>query len=143
MTTRKTVVLLGALGTLGFAFGCAGPKEASKDVTAAIPGVSQHRDGVITGVQGDNIAVADANNPNEPVAWFHVDADTKIERAGQRVALNQLSEGTAVRVSFEPATGAEKTSKIEVLTGAEAQQLEQKLQGKSESPPPPPPSQYP
>lgn len=139
MTTRKTVVLLGALGTLGFTFGCAGTKEAGKDVGAAIPGVYQHRDGVITGVQGNNVAVADANNPNEPVAWFHVAADTKIERSGQRVELSQLSEGTAVRVSFEPATGAEKTSKIEVLTGDQAQQVEQKLKGKHETTPPPPP----
>lgn len=138
MRPRKTVVLLGALGALGFGFGCAGTKEAGKDVGAAVPGVYQHRDGLVTKVQGNNVAVADANNPNEPVAWFNVGADTKIEREGQRMELSQLSEGTAVRVSFEPATGAEKTSKIEVLTGDKAQELEQKLQGQQETPPPPP-----
>jgi hypothetical protein len=140
MRPRRTVVLLGALGALGFGFGCAGTKEAGKDVSAAVPGVYQHRDGLVTKVEGNNVAVADANNPNEPVAWFNVGADTKIEREGQRVELSQLSEGTAVRVSFEPATGAEKTSKIEVLTGDKAQEMEQKLQGQHQTTPPPPPS---
>ncbi|QSQ23592.1 hypothetical protein JY651_00985 [Pyxidicoccus parkwayensis] len=139
MMMRKTVMLLGALGALGLGMGCAGTKEAGKDVSAAIPGVYQHRDGVITQVHGNNIAVADANNLNEPVAWFNINANTKIERDGKRVELSQLSEGTAVRVSFEPATGAEKTSKIEVLSGDQAQQLEQKLQGHHETTPPPPP----
>ncbi|MCY1020078.1 hypothetical protein [Pyxidicoccus sp. MSG2] len=140
MKSRKTVVLLSALGALGFGFGCAGAKEAGKDVGAAVPGVYQHRDGLVTKVEGNNVAVADANNPKEPVAWFNVGANTKIEREGQRMDLSQLSEGTAVRVSFEPATGAEKTSKIEVLTGDKAQELEQKLQGQHQTTPPPPPS---
>jgi hypothetical protein len=139
MRTRKTVVLLGALGALGLGIGCAGTKEAGKDVGAALPGVSQHRDGLVTKVQGENIAVADANNPNEPVAWFKVGADTKIERDGQRMELSQLSEGTPVRVSFEPATGPEKTSKIEVLTGDKAQEVEQKSQGEHPTTPPPSP----
>lgn len=138
MKTRRAVVLLGALSALGFGFGCAGTKEAGKDIGAAIPGVWQHREGVVVGVKGDNVAVADASQPNAPAAWFAISANTKIERDGQRLEVGQLTEGTAVRVSFEPAAGAEKTDKIEVLSGQKAQEVEQKLQGQHPQPPPPP-----
>jgi hypothetical protein len=141
MKTRRAVVLLGALSALGFGFGCAGTKEAGKDIGAAIPGVSQHRDGVVVGVQGNVIAVADAEKPNEPAAWFNINADTKVEKDGQRMELSQLSEGQPVRVSFEPATGAEKTYKVEVLSGQKADEVKAKYEsgkGAHEQTPPPP-----
>lgn len=128
MRTRRAVVLLGALGALGFGFGCAGTREAGRDIGAAIPGVSQHRDGVVVGIEGNVIAVADAEKPREPAAWFNIAADTKVERAGQRMEVSQISEGLPVRVSFEPATGAEKTFKVEVLTGQKAEEVKQKYE---------------
>ena len=137
MSTRTKWVLFSMLGALGFGVGCAGTKEAGRDVGAAIPGVWQHREGVVVARDGNKLAVSDASKPTEPAAWFDLGPDTKIERDGQRVEPDQLSEGTPVRVAFEPATGAEKTNEVQVLTGQKAQEVEQKLQGQPSTPPPP------
>lgn len=134
MSMRTTWVLLGTLGALGIGFGCAGPKEAARDIGAATPFVSQNRSGVVVGVEGNTIAVADVENPNEPAAWFNIAPDTELEKNGQRVDLGDISEGTPVRVSFEPATGAEKTFRVEVLTGQEGEQLKQKFQALPDRP---------
>ncbi len=144
MRTRRAVVLLGALGALGLGVGCAGTREAGRDLGAALPGVSQSQEGVVVDVQGNTIAVANAAKPNEPAAWFHIAADTQVERDGQRLEVSQLSEGAPVRVSFEPATGAEKTFKVEVLSGQRAEEVKQQYElGKELQENMPPPEENP
>lgn len=144
MRTRRAVVLLGALSALGFGFGCAGTREAGRDISGALPGISQNREGVVVGVEGNAIAVADANQPYGPAAWFSISPDTEVERAGQRMEVSQISEGQPVRVSFEPAIGAEKTFKVEVLTGQKAEEVKQKYEmGKEQQETPPPPEMNP
>ncbi len=144
MRTRKAVVLLGALGVLGFGYGCAGTREAGSDLGSVLPGVSQNKEGVVVDVQGNTIAVANAAKPNEPAAWFHIAADTQVERDGQRLEVGEISEGSPVRVSFEPATGAEKTFKVEVLSGQKADEVKQKYEmGKELQENMPPPQENP
>ncbi|QRN99014.1 hypothetical protein JRI60_08300 [Archangium violaceum] len=124
------VVVLGAV--LGGA-GCAGTKEAARDVESAVPGLSQKDEGLVTSVDkdGNMIAVKSVNNPSAPPTWFALTPDTKMEREGRLVGLDDISEGTPVRVSYEPATGPEKTYKVEVLTGEKAGEVKAKaeLQG--------------
>jgi hypothetical protein len=136
------VLLLSALGSLGVCAGCAGTKEAGQDIQAAVPFVEQTQEGVVMGIQSDAIAIRSAD-PNVDAAWFKLQPDTTIERDGQRVSLEDISEGAAVRVDFEPATGAERTFKVELLTGQKAQEVQRKVQyqeGMHEAPPPPPDS---
>jgi hypothetical protein len=128
MDRRAKAVVLAALAAVLGAVGCAGTREAGRDVQAIIPGLEQTRVGVVTNVQGQNIAVASVEDPAAPAAWFNVGADTTVERNGQRVELGMLEEGTPVRVRFEPATGPERAMRVEVLTGAEAEQVREKAQ---------------
>ncbi len=129
---RTRVKALGAVvlaAVLGGA-GCAGTKEAKKDIEAVVPGLSQSREGVVTDVDMDahRIAVRSVDAPSEPEAWFALSGDTKLERDGQLVSMDELSEGMPVRVSYEPATGPEKTYKVEVLTGEKAEEVRQKAE---------------
>lgn len=120
------VVLAAVLGGVG----CAGSKEAARDVEAAVPGLSQKREGLVSSVDKDHsrIEVKDANNPNAPQAWFALTPETKLERDGQLVTWDDLHEGTPVRVSFEPAAGDEKTYKVEILTGEKAGEVKAKTE---------------
>jgi hypothetical protein len=124
------VVLAAVLGGVG----CAGTSEAKRDVEAAVPGLSQKREGVVTNVDKDasRIAVKAVDDPALPEAWFALTPDTKMERDGQMVTWDDLQEGTPVRVSFEPAAGPEKTYKVEILTGEKAGEVKAKaeMQGK-------------
>ncbi len=129
---KKRVKVLGAVvlaATLG-GVGCAGTKAAKRDVASAVPGLAEKREGVVTNVDrnANLIEVRDVNNPSAPEAWFAVTATTKLERDGQKVTWDDLHEGTPVRVSFEPAAGAEKTYKVEILTGEKASEVEAKAQ---------------
>ncbi|KFA88933.1 hypothetical protein Q664_37755 [Archangium violaceum Cb vi76] len=120
------VVLAAVLGGAG----CAGTKEAARDVESAVPGLSQKEEGVVTNVDKDShrIAVKSVSEPSAQEVWFALTPDTKLERDGQRVGWDDLDEGTPVRVSFEPAAGAEKTYKVELLTGQQAEEVKQKAE---------------
>jgi hypothetical protein len=137
MKTQKKWVLIGALSVMGLGAGCASTKEAAH---AYVP---EKRDGQVVGIQGNNIAVNDANKPSEPAAWLHVTPDTKIERNGKRVELSEITEGTPVRVSFKTAAGPEEASEIKVLTGSEAQKVQKELKGAPTQPATPPPPENP
>jgi hypothetical protein len=134
MKTRVKVLGAVVLAAVLGGAGCAGTSEARRDVEAAVPGLSQKREGVVTNVDKDHsrIEVKDANNPSSPEAWFALTPDTKMERDGQMVTWDDLHEGTPVRVSYEPAAGAEKTYKVEILTGEKAGEVKAKadMQGK-------------
>lgn len=120
------VALAAVLGGVG----CAGTKEAKRDVEAAVPGLSQKREGLVVSVDAKRnlVEVNDVNNPAAPPAWFALTPGTRLERQGQRVNLNDISEGTPVRVSYEPATGPEEAYTIEVLTGEKADEVRLKAQ---------------
>ncbi|WP_152622555.1 hypothetical protein [Archangium violaceum] len=126
MKRLGAVVLAAVLGGAG----CAGTKEAARDVESAVPGLSQKEEGVVTNVDKDShrIAVKSVSEPSAQEVWFALTPDTKLERDGQRVGWDDLDEGTPVRVSFEPAAGAEKTYKVELLTGQQAEEVKQKAE---------------
>jgi hypothetical protein len=130
MTTRMKVLGAVVLGALLGGVGCAGTKEAGRDVESAVPGLSQKSEGVVTSVDKDasRIAVKSVDDPAAPEAWFALTPNTKMERDGQIVTWDDLSEGTPVRVSYEPATGPETTYKLEILTGQKAEEVKQKAE---------------
>lgn len=133
MRTRVKVLGVVVLAAVLGGVGCAGTKEAARDVESAVPGLSQKQEGVVTNVDRDahRIAVKTVDGPTAQEVWFALTVDTELERDGQMVTWDDLDEGTPVRVSFEPAAGPEKTYKVEVLTGQEADEVKQKaeLQG--------------
>ncbi|WP_375767886.1 hypothetical protein NR798_40400 [Archangium gephyra] len=126
MKILGAVMLAAVLGGVG----CAGPKEAARDVEAAVPGLSQKQEGVVTDVDKDahRIALKTVDKPAGQEVWFALTPDTKLERDGQLVTWDDIHEGTPVRVSFEPAAGAEKTYKVELLTGQKADEVKQKAE---------------
>ncbi len=130
MTTRMKVLGAVVLGALLGGVGCAGPKEAARDVESSVPGLSQKSEGVVTRVdkEASRIAVKSVDDPAAPEAWFALTPNTKLERDGRIATWDDLSEGTPVRVSYEPATGPERTYKLEILTGQKAEEVKQKAE---------------
>ncbi|PTL84204.1 hypothetical protein [Vitiosangium sp. GDMCC 1.1324] len=130
MKTRVKVLGAVALAAVLGGVGCAGPKEATKDVEAAVPGLAQKREGLVTNVdrKDNRIEVNDVDHPGAPDAWFALSPKTKLERDGQMVTWDDIHEGTPVRVSFEPEVGAEKTYKVEILTGVKADEVKVKAE---------------
>lgn len=128
MKMRMGAAVLAAVGTLLGVAGCAGPSEAARDISAAVPGLEQNWKGVVMRVddQANVIAVRDAESAE--AAWFAIGPNTIMERDGERLSIRQLEQGTPVNVSFEPAVGAERTYRVKVLTGQEAQQVLQEAQ---------------
>lgn len=130
MKTHVKLVGAVALAVVLGGVGCAGPKEAERDVEASVPGLSQKREGLVTSVDAKNnlVEVNDVNNPAAPPVWFVLTPKTELEREGQRVNINDISEGTPVSVRYEPTTGPEKAYKIELLTGQKASEVQLKAQ---------------
>ncbi len=122
---RMKVAVLVAVGALLGVAGCAGTKEAGRDISAMVPGMEQNWTGIVTEVNRDRNAIAvRATEPAEATAaWFEISQQTIVERDGARMSLQELEEGTPVKVSFEPAAGPERTFKVEVLTGQEAENV--------------------
>ncbi len=130
MKTRVRVLGAVVLGAVLGGVGCAGTREAARDIEAAVPGLSEKREGVVTSVDkdGNRIEVKSVDDPAAPTAWFALTPDTKLEREGRLVSLDDISEGTPVRVSYEPATGPERTYRVEVLTGEKADEVKVKAE---------------
>lgn len=125
-----TKIIRGAMAGLVVAWvasGCAGTKEAKRDVGAAIPGVSEKGEGLIQDIGRNQISVVGIAGQTSPV-WFVVAPDTEIVRSGQRVDWSELQPGMPVRVSYETAAGPERAFKIEVLTGGEAAKVRTDVQ---------------
>jgi hypothetical protein len=130
MKTRMKVFGVVLLGSMLGGVGCAGTHAAKRDVETAVPGLAHKTEGVVTNVDTNNnlVAVKSVDNPAAPPAWFTLTPDTKMERDGSLVSINDLSEGTPVRVSYETATGPEKALKVEVLTGDKANEVKTKAE---------------
>lgn len=102
---------------------CAGAREAMADVRNAVPGLEETETGVVTAVRRDVIAVQLISPEMEEPVLFTRQKSTVVVRDGRPFDWNQLTEGTPVRVGFEPATGPERAFRVEVLTGREAQRV--------------------
>jgi len=126
----KRMWMLGVgVGALLVAAGCAGTSEAKRDVEGAIPGVESTREGMVVEVRQDSIAVQDAENPDAPPVRFQRTEETDLVRNDQPFSWPELSEGMPVRVHYDEATGAEQATRIEILTGAEADEVRSKARG--------------
>jgi hypothetical protein len=135
MKMRMGAAVLVAVGTLLGVTGCAGTSEARRDISAVVPGLEQNWRGVVMRVddQANAIAVRAVESAEMPqAAWFAIDQTTILERDGERISIMQLEQGTPVKVSFEPAAGAEKTYRVKVLTGQEAQEVLQEARRQME-----------
>jgi hypothetical protein len=112
-------MLLAAL-SVGVAVGCAGTKEAKKDIADVTPGVENRQDGVVSAVDETSISVTPADRPQAPPIRFAIDEDTRVKQGDQTVDRSAIEEGEAVRVSFEPRAGNEKAKAVEILEGDDA-----------------------
>ncbi|MFL5322324.1 MAG: hypothetical protein ACJ790_21885 [Myxococcaceae bacterium] len=103
--------------------GCAGTKEATRD------GETHKGTGVVEDVQKNQFSVVGLNgSPNR--VWFTVDPSTNVERKGQRIGLNAVDPGDAVKVSYEAEPGPERAYRVEVLTGGDAAKVKGDLEDK-------------
>ncbi len=120
---KRGLWVIVAVAAAGLQLACAGTREAMADVRGAIPGLEETESGVVMAVRRDVIAVQLITPEAEKPVLFSRQEGTVVVRDGQPFDWNQLTEGTPVRVSFEPATGAERVFRVEVLTGREAQRV--------------------
>jgi hypothetical protein len=137
---RKVALWALAVAAAGLT-ACSGSKQAKHGVQSSVPFMNETTTGVVTANSGQQIAVYDPDHPTQQ-AWYQRMPDTVLERAGQPVNWTSIAEGTPVRVVYEPSTGAEHALRVEVLTGAEATSVREKVQGQQSQtmPPPPPPN---
>jgi hypothetical protein len=118
-------MLLAAL-VVGVAAGCAGTKEAKKDIADVTPGVENRQEGVVSSVDRTSISVTPADRPDAQPIRFAVDDDTRVKQGDKTVDRTAIEEGEAVRVSFEPQAGNEKAKAVEILEGDAAAQVRAK-----------------
>ncbi len=109
--------------------GCAGTSEAKKDVEGAVAGLEETKEGTIVDVQQDFIAVQDAEDPQGEPLRFQRTETTDLVRDEEPFSWPQLAPGMPVRVSYEAEAGAEQASRIEILTGSEADEVRSKTSG--------------
>ncbi|HCF61027.1 MAG TPA: hypothetical protein DFS52_23905 [Myxococcales bacterium] len=119
--------ILAAALLSGVVAGCASTPERSPEATTTGPTVEQTRTGLITAMRAQELQLFSPDVPESKTIWVARDESTEIVRDGQPIAWDELPEGAPVRVSFEPAAGAEIASRIEVLTGQEAEQVRSSL----------------
>lgn len=122
MRTILATALVGAVVA-----GCASTPEPSPKAPTTGPTLEQTRTGFITAVRDQELQLFSPDVPESKTVWVARSESTEIVRDGQPIAWDELTEGAPVRVSFEPAAGAEKASRIEVLTGQEAERLRSSL----------------
>ena len=119
----KRMLLLG-MGVAALAFaGCAGSKEEKRGEQTAAKQAESSKEGTIVSVQEDTITVRDAENPQGRTIRFQRTAETDIVRDDRPFSWTQLSQGMPVRVSYAPVAGEERATRVEVLTGSEAEQV--------------------
>lgn len=100
--------------------------------------------GVVAQIAEDQIAVTAVDAPSAKPAWFQILSSTRIEQSGEDVKWIRITEGTPVRVRYEPAAGAERTFALEILTGLEGEEVRRRLGwGLVGEPPATPPPQGP
>lgn len=125
----------GMLGTgvalLVLAAGCAGTSEAKRDVEGAIAGIEESTEGMVVAVHGDELEVRSAEDPDAAPMRFERTADTDLVRNDRPFSWVELSEGMPVRVHFEAKGGSEQATRIEILTGPEADEVRRKASGRS------------
>lgn len=117
---------------VGVAAGCAGTKEAKRDIADITPGVENRQEGLVATVEENWISVTPADEPRAEPIRFRVDDRTTIKQGDRRLDRSALEEGEAVRVSFEPRAGNEQAKAVEILEGDAAAQV----RAKASSPPP-------
>lgn len=121
------------LGVVALALvaGCAGSSEARRDAEGTIAGLEESKEGMIVALRQDALEVRDAENPNAEPIEFRRTADTDLLRNDQPFSWPELAEGMPVRVSFDPDAGAEEATRIEILTGSEAEEVRRRAGGSS------------
>lgn len=124
--------MVGILGlALALLAGCAGTSEAGRDVKGAIPGLEDSSEGLVTSVGGQWVEVQLAEDPQGEPVRFQRTEETDLVRNDQPFNWPELSEGMPVRVSYEAKKGAEQAMRVEVLTGAEADEVRDQVSGTS------------
>ena len=116
---------------LVFAAGCAGTSEARRDAEGAIAGLEESSEGMVASVSEQWGEVQPADDPQGEPIRFERTGETDLVRNEQPMSWPELSEGMPVRVSYESEAGAEQAMRVEVLTGAEADEVREQVQGSS------------
>lgn len=117
---RSTTLALIATAALAAA-GCTSTRQA-----VGI-GVDE-RNGVITDVEENRIAVRSIEEGGVQEVWLRRSVDTKLERGGQPIDWHELEEGQPVRVSFTPASGDEQLIELDVLEGTQGDRVKSEVE---------------
>jgi hypothetical protein len=124
----KRILLVG-IGVASLALaGCAGSKEAQRDAEETVAGFESTKEGTVVSVEEDRITVRDVTAQGETIE-FRRTSETDLVREDQPFSWTEISEGMPVRVSYDAEAGAEKATRVEILTGSEADSVKNKAGG--------------
>lgn len=126
---KRIILAAGTAAVVFLGVGCAGTKEATKDVGAAVPGFSQKGTGVVQEVRENEFSVVGLNGSPEKV-WFSVSPKTEVMKDQQRIEVSQIKQGDAVKIAYESSAGAERAYKVDVLTAGDAAKVKGDLEAK-------------
>lgn len=128
-------ILLVAMGVAALALvGCAGSKEEKRGVEKTASMNETTTEGTVVAVEEDTITVRDAKNPQGQTLKLRRTSDTDLVRDDRPFSWTEISQGMPVRVSYEADSGPGRATRVEVLTGSEAEQVRNKAGGSWQKP---------
>ena len=135
MTRRFAAIAAMAVG-LGLALGgCSGGKETQREDETATQAVTQPTEpkiGLLTDVDSRRLLLDAADDPGDEPALFERTTRSVVMRDGAEVSWDVLSEGDAVRVTWDRGVfGPARIAHVEVLSGADADRVRQQVEGDS------------
>ncbi|WP_373046656.1 hypothetical protein [Vulgatibacter sp.] len=130
---KRTIVAIAALGLVASA--CSSGKESQReDETAAQAEVEPvaPKMGVLTSVDAQRLMLDSAEDPGDDEELFERTTRSVVMRDGSEIAWEELSEGDAVRVTWDRGIfGPDRVAQVEVLSGEDADQVRQQVESGS------------
>lgn len=122
---KRILLVATGIATLALA-GCAGSKEAKRDAEETVAGMEATKEGMVVAVREDRITVRDMSSSQGETIDFQRTSETDLVRGDEPFSWTELSQGMPVRVSYDSDAGPEKATKVEILTGSEAEKIRSK-----------------
>lgn len=135
MEKRLAIWILGTIGAL--AVGCAGGEKSRREepvATTQRQAAPETTVGIVTSVDSRRLMVERADNPGGDPSLYEWTTRSIVVREGREIGWKELHEGDAVRVSWDRGVfGPDRAVRVEVLTGAEADEVRSEIEAGTES----------
>lgn len=127
--TRWTIALL-ALAVAAGACSSGGQSQRDDEMTRAPAEATTPKMGLVTSVDSQRLMMESTDDPGGEEALFERTTRSVVMRDGNEVGWEEISEGDAVRVTWDRGIfGPDRVAHVEVLGDSEADQVRQQLEG--------------